>query len=112
MNLRKFAFVAAIMAAAWLIMFICAPISGVVAVAIGVAFDHLLGSGYWRSIPIVGLAPLVAVWAVYCVAIWMFILFISHEPSNGTYPPMDGYGKPMKLAFSSRSGRAVWIRSR
>ncbi len=81
MNLRKFAFVVAIMAVAWPIMFITAPISGSMAGAISVAFDNLLGTGYWQSIPIVSLAPLMVVWAIYNVAIWMIIYILGRHTS-------------------------------
>lgn len=109
MNLRKLALIIAIMAVAWPIMFISAPISGTMAGSISVVFDHLLGSGYWQSIPIVSLAPLMVVWAIYCVAIYMTIYILGHSSPSAPYPPVDENGRPMKLAFSSRSGRAVWV---
>ena len=89
MNLRKFALMFAIMAVACPIMFITAPVSGSMAGAISVVFDHIIGTGYWQSIPIVSLAPLGVVWVIYCTVIWMIIYILGTNSPSAPYPPVD-----------------------
>lgn len=46
----------------------------------------------------------------YCIVIGGILLAIVFlGDSNNAYPPQDTRGNLMKLSFSSRSGRAVWV---
>ena len=107
-SLTKVALAGAACGLAAVLMIVTTPLTSMIAGAVSVMMDQGLGSS-WQVVPIFNLVPFLIIFVTYACLIGFVMHAQFHSDDTTTGPPLDEHGRPMKVCFSSRGGRFMWV---